>query len=176
MKFEYKMRLLTNINNAEISEISELLKLNKAGCAKSINGNLSINYSKEAFQRIISNQEITISRLNNKLIGYCLIGKNTNQENLYYQKIKAMEISKMLEIPICEIGYGCQIFIDPSFRGNGIARLLFEKLCSNIENNYSMLLCTINKENSYSKKVHKKIGWEFYQKGDISDYYIYKIT
>ena len=115
MKFEYKMRLLTNIKNAEISEISELLKLNKAGCAKSINGNLSINYSKDAFQRIISNQEITISRLNNKLIGYFLIGKNTNQENLHYQKIKAMEISKMLEIPICEIGYGCQIFIDPFF-------------------------------------------------------------
>jgi hypothetical protein len=72
-------------------------------------GFIRIGYSSEHVQKIIDSKEIVIASDDNKVIGYYLIGRKSDNAALDYQMDKCLTIDS---ISSDKIGYGCQVCID----------------------------------------------------------------
>ncbi len=168
--------LIPSITDAEkilaLSKKYLLYNLNEKDCEK---GFIRIAYSKEDIEQIILQKEIVIARDNEKVIGYYLIGKSSNNPALEYQKIKAEALAEKKQIPFNKIGYGCQVCIEEPYRSNGVSKLMIAELQKIIASKYDYLLSTISSNNKASLQNSTKIGWQPIGENESPMFYLFKV-
>jgi hypothetical protein len=99
-------------------------------------GFIRIEYDRDDLKQIITHKEIVIATINDKVIGYYLIGRKSGKAALKYQKNKAISFTAD-ETSFDNIGYGCQVCIDEAFRNNGLFGEMLIALTNEVKDKYS---------------------------------------
>ena len=180
-QFEPKVaaNIVTSIRPGTFDDIDQIIFLNKKYLFKNINdvenspGFIRIEYSSEELERVIANEEIVVSEINNNIIAYYLIGRTSESPLINYQRIIAVDLLELQQIPFVNIGYGCQVCIDVLYRNNGLFKSNLSTLIHLIKDKYSHLLCSISENNIGSMKAHIKNGWRLLHKFDKTNFLIY---
>jgi len=174
----------TNITSIQLpneSHIQQIKMLNKKYLITYLTevqkqkGFIRIKYSDDDIRRIIDNKEIVIALNNDSVIGYYLIGRTSQNNDLEYQKNKAANLFETHNILFDKVGYGCQVCIDEKFRNNGFFREMLNILFDVVKNKYSHMLCSISESNTASLKTHITNGWQLVDFNDIIYFLICKI-
>lgn len=138
-------------------------------------GFIRIEYDTDDLQRIITNKEIVIATIYDKVIGYYLIGRKSGKAALDYQKNKAISFASN-ETSFNNIGYGCQVCIDEAFRNNGLFKEMLIALTNEVKDKYSLLLCSVSNDNIVSMKTHLNNGWQVIDNFEATEFLIYNTT
>lgn len=101
---------------------------------------------KEEFKELISNKEIYVSIIDNKIVGYvifCIVEKKNQNPKFRYRK--QLNIDAMC--------------VDENYRGKGIGTELLNFIKKvGIDNNCTDMYLTVNEENTDAIKTYEKLG------------------
>ena len=169
------------ISFPKIEHLEQLVQLNRKFLINNLSpeqrekGFIRIKYSKEDFERIITNQEIVVAFNFEDVVAYYMIGRISSTKKLDYQKNIAKKVAEKFNYIEDRIGYGCQVCIDKDFRHYGLFKNMLIALTSKLDTKYDFLLCSISDNNIASLKAHKKNGWEFVDKNETTNFFLYDI-
>ena len=136
-------------------------------------GFVRIAYTSNEIKLIIDAKEIVVAFNGEIVVGYYLIGKKSNKDELHYQKNYASSLFDINQIQFDAIGYACQVCIDAEFRNQDLYKELLLALSKLVKNKYTYFLGIISPENKTSLIVNLKLGWK--PLDDFTNFYLYKI-
>ena len=154
----------------QILALNSKYLINHLSYSEKQNGFIRIKYDKEDLEKIITHKEIVIALDNDKIIGYYLIGRKSENIKLNYQLKKVREIFKHSHL-IEKAGYGAQAIIESKYRGQNLLNLMLYELIELLENKYNILFSSVTKINDNALKAHSKSGYKVLDE-DESKYYI----
>lgn len=164
------------IQFGQIQDIPKLIQLNekwyKSNLNDLTNGYLSVIYSEKCLQRIIENFDLTVLKIKNEIVGYCLVNSVIDNErlkeikNYYFNKLHNNNSNK-------SVVFGYQILFDTSIQNKGLFKSILTKILTIFKAKYSIIVSTVSKSNIKSINVHRNFGWKFYD--TKNDYYIIEL-
>lgn len=137
------------------------------------NGFVRIAYNKQQLMKLIQLNELVVAMDGFRLAGYYLVGRNSENEQLIYQQNKAKRLFDTHQIVESKVGYGCQVFIDPQYRSNGVFGLMLRELCKLVSSKYTHLLCSVSDANTSSLRAHDNNGWQLIDTMETTKFLIY---
>jgi RimJ/RimL family protein N-acetyltransferase len=164
------------LRQATAVDISDLVTLNrnwyKANLDNFDHGFLSVTYDSSFFDSIISNNDIFVFHLNNKLLGYVLV--NTVLETDHIKNIRQQYFYAKPDNSTRKIAFSYQILIDTELHGTGFFYEAQNTYGQFFKTKYDLLVSTVSKENLRSVNAHKKAGWTFID--TTNNYFIIELT
>ncbi len=165
----------------KIEHVEQLIELNTKFLITNIDeqqrekGFIRIKYSREDFEKMIRAKEIVVGYNYDTVVAYYLIGRLSPSQALDYQRNKTKELVESKNYIHEKIGYGCQVCISKDFRHIGLFRNMLKVLSNSVKNKYDYLLCSISDKNRASLKAHTKNDWQFIDKNEITNFYIFDV-
>ncbi len=139
------------------------------------NGFIRIEYKREDLEKIIDHKEIVIATDNGNVIGYFLVGRESEKSELEFQKKMTLILHDSGKFEYKRIGFGCQICIDEKYRGNGISKTMVDTLKELVMKKYDYLLSTISSDNKVSLQNSTMVGWYPIDLIEFPTYYLLKV-
>lgn len=167
-----KIVLPTSEHINQIGELNSKFLITQLSDKQRQDGFIRIEYNIEDLHRIITNREIVVAIIENKVIGYYLIGKKSGNPALQNQSAAA---NNLTDITIDQIGYGCQVCMEVEHRKNGLFKAMFDRLEIEVKDKYSHLLCSVSESNTTSLKVHTTYNWQILDTKETTHFLIYSI-
>lgn len=151
------------IRKGEKGDIDKLVELNeywyKPNLTSKDNGFLSVTYDAAFFELIITNNDLLVFEVNDKLAGYILV--NTIIETTHLQNIKEEYYLLNPNAKVKNIAFSYQILIDKVLQGTGFFAKAQNECFKYFKNKYELLISTVSYENTRSIAAHKNAGWDF---------------
>ncbi|HUM53418.1 MAG TPA: GNAT family N-acetyltransferase, partial [Chitinophagales bacterium] len=157
----------------QILALNSKYLINHLSDTEKLNGFIRIEYDREDIEKIIDHKEIVIATVNEKVVGYYLVGKRSEKIELEQQKVMSLILHDSGKFEYKRIGFGCQVCIDKAFRNNGLFGQMLIELVNALSEKYTHLLCTISDDNNISMKTHLKNGWKLMDEFEVVKYFIY---
>ncbi len=169
------------VNYPKIEHSDELVNLNRKFLIDNLSpeqrekGFIRIEYSIDDFKTFVKNREIVVAFNFDEIVAYYLIGRKSETTEIDYQREMTNKIVEKYRYSEEKIGYGCQVCIDQDFRHFGLFKKMLQALTKSVKRKYDYLLCSISDFNPASLKAHQKNGWEYIDKTETTNFYIYNI-
>jgi len=165
------------ITKPAFNDIDDIISLNRRHLYDTGDGGknsyVRIAYTRSELQLIVESKEIVIVKIGEKVIAYYLIGRNSHNPALAYQRNKAISLFDTHQIQYREVGYGCQVCIEEQYRNNGLFSQMLVALKKLVENKYSCLLCSVSVDNVVSLNTHINNGWQVMNSFETTKYLIF---
>ena len=144
----------------QLLQLNQLYLVNHLTQVQQQGGSVRIAYASNEIKLIIDAKEIVVAFNGEIVVGYYLIGKKSNKDELHYQKKYTISLFDTNQIQFNAIGYACQVCINENYRNQNLFKDMLTYLTCIVKHKYHYLLCSISKTNNVSLTTHLKNGWK----------------